>query len=277
MDLHRESFDLRKVNSATKYPSILTYHAMADKGRLSETVPVALDGELIGTEKIDGTNARVVLFQSKSVVNNVFGSYLIGSREDFLAYSTDLLYNPAQGIVCTVHHHAEDWLLYSQDEETQRKVSKLEDGVYVVFGEVYGGNINNAKAYTNDRSKFGFRLFDIIRFGIEEFRSMMDTWDLEDISAWREHGGQPFVSESELQYLAGQLGVELVPRIQLPGPIPTGLAATHEWLRSALPGSTAVGLDDVSKGRPEGLVIRSADRKKIVKIRFEDYERTLRK
>lgn len=38
--------DLRKLNSATKYPSILTYHEMGDRGRLNPTVQVPfLEGQ----------------------------------------------------------------------------------------------------------------------------------------------------------------------------------------------------------------------------------------
>jgi len=50
--------DLAKLNSLTKYPSILTYHALGDKGILQETVQVPFDGRVIGTEKVDGTNRR---------------------------------------------------------------------------------------------------------------------------------------------------------------------------------------------------------------------------
>jgi hypothetical protein len=38
---------------------------------------------------------------------------------------------------------------------------------------------------------------------------------------------------------------------------------------------TRAGLDRAA-GRPEGLVVRNKDRSKIAKLRFEDYERTLR-
>jgi len=37
--------------------------------------------------------------------------------------------------------------------------------------------------------------------------------------------------------------------------------------------NTKVGIDNI--GRSEGIVVRTADRKVVAKIRFEDYERTL--
>ncbi len=52
--------DLGKLNSMTKYPSILTYHALGDKGLLQETVQIPFEGRVIGTEKVDGTNTRLI-------------------------------------------------------------------------------------------------------------------------------------------------------------------------------------------------------------------------
>ena len=60
------------------------------------------------------------------------------------------------------------------------------------------------------------------------------------------------------------------------------LPKTHkevmEWLREKSP-KTKCGLDvldEGAKGKSEGVVVRTADRKKIAKIRYEDYDRTLR-
>lgn len=63
---------LRAVNSMTKYPSIPTYHALDTKNGclLGETVPLA--GPVILTEKVDGTNARIIALPD--------GSWIIGSR-----------------------------------------------------------------------------------------------------------------------------------------------------------------------------------------------------
>ena len=52
--------DLGKLNSMTKYPSILTYHTLGDKGVLRETVQVPFAGRVLGTEKVDGTNCRLI-------------------------------------------------------------------------------------------------------------------------------------------------------------------------------------------------------------------------
>src|ERR1700735_5803566 len=83
--------DLGKLNSMTKYPSILTYHALGDKGVLQETVQVPFSGRIICTEKVDGTNTRLIFCPD--------GSALVGSREDLLWERRDMTGNPAMGIV----------------------------------------------------------------------------------------------------------------------------------------------------------------------------------
>ena len=83
--------DLGKLNSMTKYPSILTYHNLGDKGILQETVQIPFQGRVIGTEKVDGTNTRMIFCPDQSVV--------VGSREDLLWERRDLIGNPAMGIV----------------------------------------------------------------------------------------------------------------------------------------------------------------------------------
>ena len=44
-------FDLQKLNSMTKYPSILTYHELGDKGMLQESL---CEGQLPTTLKGSG-------------------------------------------------------------------------------------------------------------------------------------------------------------------------------------------------------------------------------
>jgi hypothetical protein len=78
--------DLDVLNSVTKYPSIPTYHALdpSNGGLLEE--PVEYTGQVIGSEKIDGCNGRIVSLPDHT--------YLIGSREELLYAKGDLIGNP---------------------------------------------------------------------------------------------------------------------------------------------------------------------------------------
>src|SRR5687767_8680706 len=60
--------DLGKLNSMTKYPSIPTYHTLGDKGMLQEAVQVPFAGRVLGTEKVDGTNTRLIFCPDGAVV-----------------------------------------------------------------------------------------------------------------------------------------------------------------------------------------------------------------
>ncbi|WP_236142941.1 RNA ligase family protein [Nostoc sp. CMAA1605] len=109
-DFSLRSCDLNKLNSLTKYPSIPTYHALGEKGKLLEET-VTFDGEVILTEKVDGTNSRIILLPD--------GNYVLGSREELLFAKGDLIGNPALGIVNSLKGVA-DLLPQSQDCITVR-------------------------------------------------------------------------------------------------------------------------------------------------------------
>ena len=86
--------DLDKLNSLTKYPSLVTYHTLGDKGALREAVQMPFAGRVLGTEKVDGTNTRLIFCPD--------GSAVVGSREDLLWERRDLIGNPSMGIVDAV-------------------------------------------------------------------------------------------------------------------------------------------------------------------------------
>ncbi|MEU7933598.1 RNA ligase family protein [Micromonospora echinofusca] len=134
--------DLRALNSLTKYPSIPTYHALdpRDGGLLAECV--AFTGPVTLTEKVDGTNARIVVLPD--------GAYLVGSREELLCARGDLIGNPALGIVDALRDVAE-----------RLSVAATADRVTVFYLEVYGGRVTAAsRQYTAER-QVGHRLFDV--------------------------------------------------------------------------------------------------------------------
>jgi len=253
------TFDVRTanltiVNSMTKYPSIPTYHALDPRngGLRDETVP--FDGRVLLTEKVDGTNGRIVSLPD--------GSYLIGSREELLYARGDLIGNPALGIVEALRPIAD------------RLPPVDRDAIVVHYLEVYGGKVTaGSRQYTASRA-VGARLFDIVV--LDDYAELLD-WPAERISAWREAGGQRFRTEQELLAAAATAGLATVPRLAAldATELPTDLDKMAALLGEYLP-HTTVALDG-EPGRAEGIVLRSETRSSIAKARFQDYERTLKR
>ena len=262
-------FDLDKLNSLTKYPSIPTYHEITKKNLLTEEILVRFpaDADLIGTEKVDGTNGRIILLPD--------GTYFIGSREDLIYFSGDLIHNPHQDPILNA-------IIKNLVPVAERALKVWENkfgmNIVIVFAEVFGSNIGPGKVYSN--KKQSIRLFDIGfvpaaradgKWGYKE----LFTFTRDKISSWRQHGGQDFIEEAELWDCAKQIDLLLTPRLPLT-PLPTTLTETLGWLRLNITKSMVV-MDVDAPGTPEGIVVRTPDRKFIAKLRFEDYEHTLRK
>ncbi|HEY7427666.1 MAG TPA: hypothetical protein VH682_25770 [Gemmataceae bacterium] len=123
---------LGKLNSMTKYPSILTYHALGHKGVLQETVQVPFEGRIIGTEKVDGTNTRLIFCPDQSV--------LVGSREDLLWERRDLIGNPAMGIVEAVKETVHRLVEMLCRSTSSRTASSLMRGCLHCARDRDGGN-----------------------------------------------------------------------------------------------------------------------------------------
>jgi hypothetical protein len=247
---------LPRLNSLTKYPSIPTYHALGEKGRLTPALNVEFTSDIHVTEKVDGTNARLICTPE---------GVLIGSREDLLWATGDLIHNPALGIVDTLRDFAQ----------------KLRDhtfaGAIVVFyGEVYGHGVGAAAKQYASQGNRGFRLFDVCLLQ-EDLVSDMLARPTEQIAAWRERNGQTFASVSACDELAAQLGCARVPA--------PGVYSSDVWPRDLFDArdflngfaESKAGLDGSALGKAEGIVARTADRSQIAKLRFEDYQRTLGK
>lgn len=239
---------LAAINSATKYPSIPTFHVMGDKGILGDDHSVDPDQEWLVTEKVDGTNARLILLPD--------GDYLIGSREELLYFCEDLIINPSLGIV--------DRLLPIAEKITKR----LTETVIVLYGEVYGGNVGRSARQYTASGMVGFRLFDIALIP----KSVIG-WQASVVSAWRDHGGQEFCDVFEVEKFAADWGLAQVPVLNT-----TFIARSHgevwDWLNEVAPVTRATL--DGGVGAAEGVVIRTENRSAIAKLRFEDYKRKLR-
>jgi hypothetical protein len=239
-------FDARRVslptlNTLTKYPSIPTFHTLNPaNGRLAEPALDFPDGAtVVGTEKIDGTNARIVFTPD--------GGYFLGSREELLHFRGDVVANPALGIVEALKPTAER-LADSAVVEHRRG----DDNLFVLFLEVYGGRVTGgSKQYTGERA-VGFRLFDVAMIGGAEALLALNP---AQASVWRDEGGQAFAKYDELEPLAGALDVSLVPelfRIEAAS-LPGSVEDTSGFLSERL-SRTLVALDTGAGGQPEGIV-----------------------
>jgi hypothetical protein len=245
--------DPAALNSATKYPSIATYHRLDPKNGnlLEEHTPFT--GDVLLTEKVDGTNGRIVLLPD--------GDYFIGSREELLHARGDRVHNPALGIVDALKPLA-DRLRYRD----------AQGRIVVLFLEVYGRKIGGAAKQYTGGDGVGHRLFDVAFLRPE----VLDR-SLEQISSWRDDGGQEFGDEAVLQAIAVAEGIPLVPRLAtVPGGLPATVDGMAAFLAERLP-TTLVALDDGAGGTPEGIVLRTPDRSVIAKARFQDYARTLKR
>lgn len=243
--------NLQRLNSATKYPSILTLHKLGEKGRLTADLNLVPEADLVVTEKVDGTNTRIIFMPD--------GVYMIGSREHLLHAKGDLIHNPALGIVDSVRHIA---------ERVNREL--VQDGlIRILFLETYGGKTTAAaKDYTSNQS-FGHRAFDLITLNDDIL-----SGSTAEIASWRENGGQNFADEDTLKVFANTHDITLTERLDAPD-LPTDHGDVLRWLETNIP-HTFAALDDGARKGAEGVVVRTADRTKIAKIRYSDYRRTLK-
>lgn len=247
-----EKYGKDKINTLTKYPSILTLHKIGDKGVLTNelTTPITSDDEMSYSEKIDGTNGRIIIFGDE---------HLIGAREFILHHNHDLYYDNSQGIVDGI-----------RNLEIKIPETKL---FTVIYGEFYGGKTSaNSKWYGTD--KIGYRVFDIAQY---HDLSILEK-SLSEISRWREHEtdkgivyGQNFLNKPAMMSFND---FEFVPNVEFElGDMSHQTILDN--LKKFIPTSKAA-LSDMGTKKTEGVVGRNFDRTKIIKIRFEDYERTLK-
>lgn len=250
--------DFGTLNSASKYPSIPTYHEIDPANGLLRPTAVNFPGNIVvSTEKVNGTSGRIVFTDD--------GDWFIGSREELLYARIDRIINPALSIVPVLKPLAERLAA-----EGMRPNPGL---IRVIFAEVYGKGIGGAwKQYTAPSAgNTGYRLFDVAHV-----EKAVLEWPRERISGWRERGGQNFLSEPGLLNFAKGWQIPLVPRLgdTFSSSLPRDLEGMEEFLKTNLV-YTQAALDGGALGRPEGIVFRNVDRSVIAKARFEDYQRTL--
>lgn len=249
-----EEYGKEKINTLTKYPSILTLHKFGERGRFTDEITTNIEREtMYASEKIDGTNVRIICYGNE---------FLVGSRNNILHYSKDFYWDESMGIV---------------NQFYKKKLPILQtDKLTIVFGELFGGKITaNSKDY--GKEEHGFRVFDLAT--IEDLKILEEP--IAAISNWRESSLDSSVDET-LRYGQGFVDLEklksynfdLVPQIEFEIE-----NFEHQTVLNSLEkyiSKTHVSLTETARGGTEGVILRNHDRSKIVKIRFEDYRRTLK-
>jgi len=247
-DNDKKNIDLAKLNTATKYPSIKTYHVM-EEGKLKEERNFDFGSDpLIVTEKIDGTNARVVITSD---------GWFIGGRNELLGYQGDVLYNNENKVVDTLREWAEN--------NTDRLIEP--NSVIVCYFEVYGGRINAHKQYTSV-GNVGFRIFDAWR--MRNFPGFLASKTESQLSLWRDNNQQRWMTSDQLDAFAFEYNLKRVPLLS-PCVLPASLEGASNLLNNYKVSLAA--LDEGGLRHSEGIVVRNEDRSKIAKLRFYDYQK----
>jgi hypothetical protein len=116
-------------------------------------------------------------------------------------------------------------------------------------------------------------LFDINYISLDEFDNLFKL-PRDKIANWRDNRGQSFFNTDDRAEFCRVLNIDRVPFHEniFGREIPTDIKETYEFLSAYKITKAGINCDG---GRAEGVVLRSDDRKEIVKLRFEDYERTL--
>ena len=243
---------LAKLDSATKYPSIPTFHELGDRGILQESGnPFAgYQGPIVATEKVDGTNARIIIDSSSD--------WIIGSRDRLLTAAGDRVYDDSYGIVDKLRDLVPQLWIPGPSE------------LFAYFFEVYGQRESKNHRIYSDGKEHGARLFDVATIPTKMF-----NMSVGDIAQWRDNDGQEFWPIHVHPW-----ALDRVPRLatyangdELPDTV-EGM----QHLINQLAGKTQVaineGADDAR--RAEGVVFRTAvHRHKIFKARHESYTRTM--
>lgn len=258
-DFNMREVNLDAINSLTKYPSIDTYHAInPHDGVLLEGAVMPFEDTVWATEKVDGTNARLIFLPD--------GNYLIGSRTELLYASGDLLHSGSHGIAETLRPYAERIQACTMGSPP--------DCAFVVYGEVYGHKqLPAAKHYSSDGTT-AFRYFDLMK--VQELSDKV-TWDPEKIAGWRQRGGQSYFDVEDLHMTWLRHIITPVPRLFRcdAAELPKTIEETRDFLGLCAP-KTMAAIGESPAGQAEGIVIRDHSRDRIAKLRFQDYDRALR-
>lgn len=251
-----EKLDFGRLDSATKYPSIPTYHVMDGHGNLTEDRLIEFGSHVLVEEKLDGTNVRIICMPG--------GDWFIGSRKEILTARGDRVWNRAQAIVTAMKALVDLEGVAELNQSTS---------IITVYGEMYGDRGLPAWRQYGAAGVPGFRVFDVNAVSVDVL-----LWERDEIASWRDRGGQSWLSVKALGDFCDAGDLRQVPPIASipPSFLPDTIQDAATWLYAQHTVTTAA-TSSGGVGSSEGVVLRSADRSIIAKLRLEDYEKALRR
>lgn len=270
---------LKLLNSLTKYPSIEAFHTFSKDSRPKLTNVLTSSGEALQgkevyvTEKIDGTNVRLIFINGETNFKPLISDWdwFIGSRENLLMAQGDRIPDPQMGIA----EFMRDTPLVVLEH-----LSFLNNFfLFVVYGELYGGDINAAGNYTKAKQRH-FRIFDI-RIWLKKDIEKSLYFSSEQISIKRDNNTLPgnWLTVPELTDWTKSAGFENVVTLSNVVRMPMNLVVENSlaFLDTFFAERKTKSVIDEVPGRAEGIVVRTLDRFAIAKLKFEDYEKLLKK
>jgi len=258
--------DFNILNHITKYPSIKTYHKIRN-GRLEEQLTdnerFYNSADIYITEKIDGSNFRIIIDDS--------GDYIIGNRNTFLYAKGDRIKSNEYSVIL---NNINLYTNFASDMFKYNPPAKF----FIIYGELFGGKGNKIYSKTQQTD---FRVFDIQRITSLEWNHLSSS--LTNINAvinWRESSVNfdRWFSVNQLSYVCNTYNIKQVPSIKVKDNkfMCTSIKDTYKELKNIITTTNASIDNDYAGLRAEGIVVRTGNRSLIRKIRYEDYEKTLK-
>jgi len=310
---NQKVYFMDRLESITRFPSIPTFNKFVQKGgilgdEVNDIVAQYEDAEFTLTEKLDGTNVRIIITNTGP---DGAPEWFIGVRREFIMMQGSPLFKDTntvaswflsrhggvpvnvEGVIRDEHYDALYHKFFHIDPTVPDRVN-----VVVLYGEMYGGNIQKGKKHYGGENPH-FRLF--ASQVIENAQKAL--WGQpEMIAGYRERfalGHWKFVTPdnrkftpidflwskdtSGLQHskLTIHHPFDAVPLLgEETLPVGEPLENVYSWLQEKVGGKTRGKIGEDGDGRSEGLVAVLNDGNSspiLTKFRLEDYERTLRK
>lgn len=261
-----EKYGLSKVNSLTKYPSILTYHDIYHGGvleTLTENKAFPANSILEMTEKVDGKNSRMIFLD---------GDYLLGERETIVFAKDDRIRN--SNIISPMLSELYPFIKSGFDDKTEKSI------LTIIYGESYGYNIASKKQYVINSEQRKYRVFDIVQMPMDEVYKILEM-DISKIALWRDNMNQPYLSTDKLNDFCKSFAIDRTPIIKeiKASEIPIDCRETFAWMQSFAKSKSVLDIPENGVipnsmyARAEGVILRTKDRSMIRKLRFEDYQK----